>query len=76
MINEAAMSRQDPSLCSRRELLGALASATLARRIALPPLAMMRMPLPREGTFPLGDVMLESGTVVRQAFVGYKTQAS
>jgi pimeloyl-ACP methyl ester carboxylesterase len=28
--------------------------------------------LPREGTFSLGDVMLESGGVLRQAFVGYK----
>lgn len=31
------------------------------------------MQQPREGTFPLGDFTLESGTVLRQAVIGYKT---
>jgi homoserine O-acetyltransferase len=29
--------------------------------------------LPREGTYSLGDVTLESGAVLRNAFIGYKT---
>ena len=61
------------SSCPRREFLRSLATAILAPRVALAATQSSTIQLPREGTFPLGDVVLESGTVLRHAFVGYKT---
>jgi homoserine O-acetyltransferase len=61
------------SLWSRRDFLRVFTAAVAAPRLARTAIPSPTMQLPREGTFPLGDMRLESGTVLRQAFVGYKT---
>ena len=67
------MINDHPSSCPRREFLRSLATAILAPRVALAATQSSTIQPAREGTFPLGDVALESGTVLRHAFVGYKT---
>ena len=59
--------------CSRREICGALATVVVAPGLAMQGGIRSEAQLPREGTFPLGELKLESGSVLRQAFVGYKT---
>src|SRR5262245_28667961 len=60
------------SACARREFLRSLATVILAPRVALAAPQSSTIQPPREGAFPLGDVALESGAVLRHAFVGYK----
>jgi homoserine O-acetyltransferase/O-succinyltransferase len=57
---------------SRRQFLGALAAVSVARDPAAREVFTDGQ-LPREGTYSLGDVTLESGAVLRKAFIGYKT---
>src|SRR6516225_9440459 len=57
---------------SRRDICSALATVFVAPGLAMQTKIGDESQLPREGTFSLGDVMLESGSVLRQAFVGYK----
>ena len=57
---------------SRRDICSALATVVVAPSLAMQTRIRDEIRLPREGTFSLGDVMLESGDVLRQAFIGYK----
>jgi len=57
---------------SRRDICSALATVVVAPGLAMQTRIRDEIRLPREGTFSLGDVMLESGDVLRQAFIGYK----
>ena len=67
------MTIDHPSLWSRRDFLRVFTATVATPRLARTAIASPTMQLPREGTFLLGDMQLESGTVLRQAFVGYKT---
>jgi len=68
------MVKDDNASCpSRRGFMSFLATIALAPRVLAHGRLPVTSPLPTEGVFSIGDLQLESGTVLRQAFVGYKT---
>ena len=61
---------------SRRDICSALATVFVAPGLAMQTKIGDESQLPREGTFSLGDVMLESGDVLRQALLGTRYTVS
>lgn len=57
----------------RRSFIQTLGALSLAPQIPTPYNVRAKTQAPREGTFPLGDLDLESGTALHGTFIGYKT---